>query len=49
VPINVIVSQLFHFGKQPVQFGIGYKYYAEKFASAPDWGIRFVFTLLIPS
>ena len=50
VPINVIVSQLLKFGSQPVQIGLGYKYYAVKpEATAPDWGIRFVVTLLIPS
>jgi hypothetical protein len=43
------VSQLLRFGRQPVQIGLGFKYYAEKPASAPDGGIRFVFTLLLPS
>jgi hypothetical protein len=49
VPVNLFVSQLLRFGKQPVSIGLGYKYYAEKPASGPDWGIRFVFTLLLPS
>ncbi len=49
VPINVFVSQLVHFGKLPVSLGLGYKYYAAKPASGPDWGIRFIFTLLLPS
>ena len=49
VPINVIVSQLLRFGKQSVSIGLGYKYYAEKPTTGPDWGIRFIFTLLLPS
>ena len=45
----MIVSQLLRFGKQPVSIGLGYKYYAEKPTTGPDWGIRFIFTLLLPS
>jgi hypothetical protein len=48
VPINVLVSQLVHLGKLPVSIGLGGKYYAEKPANGPDWGIRFVFTILLP-
>ncbi|MGH9368309.1 MAG: transporter, partial [Thermoanaerobaculia bacterium] len=48
VPINVSVSQLVRLGKLPVSFGIGGKYFAEKPASGPEWGLRFVVTLLFP-
>jgi hypothetical protein len=48
VPINVVYAHLVHIGKQPVQFGIGARYYVEKPEGGPDWGIRFVVTLLFP-
>ena len=48
VPLNVTVAQLMKFGSLPVQFTLGGKYYAEKPAGGPDWGLRFVVTLLFP-
>jgi hypothetical protein len=48
VPINVMVSQLLKLGKQPVQFALGVKYYAEKPSGGPDWGLRFAITFLFP-
>jgi hypothetical protein len=48
VPINVTVTQLLKLGDQPVSVGGGVKYYAEKPAGGPDWGVRLVFTLLFP-
>ncbi|MGE4303353.1 MAG: hypothetical protein AB7E24_04890 [Novosphingobium sp.] len=48
VPINVTVSHVFAFGKQPVSLGVGAKYYAERPAGGPEWGARFVMTLLFP-
>ena len=48
VPLNVTVGQLMKFGSLPVQFTLGGKYYAEKPAGGPDWGLRFVVTLLFP-
>lgn len=48
VPINVTVAQLTKLGKQPIQFGIGGRYYVEKPTGGPDWGIRLIFTLLFP-
>lgn len=48
VPLNASVSQLLKLGKQPVQFSLGAKYYAEKPAGGPDWGLRFVVTFLFP-
>jgi hypothetical protein len=49
VPINFLVSQLTRIGKQPVQFGLGAKVYAEGPSGAPQWGIRFVVTPLFPT
>jgi len=48
VPLNVIVSQVIKFGKQPVQFFVGARYYAESPDNGPEWGLRFGFTLLFP-
>jgi hypothetical protein len=48
VPINVNVAQLTKIGKQPVQVGIGGRYYVEKPTGGPDWGIRAVLTFLFP-
>lgn len=49
VPINGTVSQLVRFGKTPVSFQLGYRYYAEKAANGPDWGLRFSVTFVFPS
>lgn len=48
VPINVVVSQLVHIKKQPMQFGIGGRYYVAKPEFGPDWGVRFITTFLFP-
>jgi len=48
VPLNPYVSQLVKLGGQPVSFLLGPKWYAEGPTAAPDWGIRFAVTLLIP-
>jgi hypothetical protein len=48
VPLNVSVSQLLKIGKQPVQFSLGGRYYAEKPDGGPDWGLRFAVTFLFP-
>ena len=48
VPLNLSVSQLVRFGKQPVQFAIGPRYYAESPDGGPEWGARFVVTFLLP-
>ena len=48
VPLNVSVSQLLKFGKQPVSVQLGYRYYAEGPNSGPDWGLRFSVTFLFP-
>lgn len=48
VPINLSVSHVVKFGKQPVSLGVGGKYYAERPKYGPEWGFRFVMTLLFP-
>jgi hypothetical protein len=48
VPLNASVSQLVKIGGKPVQFQLGVKYYAEGPKGGPDWGLRFMVTLLFP-
>lgn len=48
VPINVTVGQLVRIGKQPVSFTLGGRYYVARPRFGPDWGVRFVTTLLFP-
>jgi hypothetical protein len=48
VPLNLMLSQLVKIGKQPVQFQIGGRYYADKPEGGPDWGLRFTVTFLFP-
>ncbi|MCJ8157541.1 hypothetical protein [Sphingomonas sp. LaA6.9] len=48
VPINVTMAHLTRMGKQPIQIGVGARYYVEKPRGGPDWGVRLVLTLLFP-
>ncbi|RJF91013.1 hypothetical protein [Sphingomonas cavernae] len=48
VPVNLSMSQLTKMGKQPIQIGVGARYYIEKPTGGPDWGVRLVLTLLFP-
>ncbi|MEO4040298.1 transporter [Hoeflea sp. CAU 1731] len=51
VPINFMVSKLVHFGKQPVQFQVGARYWAVSPDAGPDegdWGARAAITFLFP-
>jgi hypothetical protein len=48
VPLNFQVAQLVKIGGKPVQFQIGYRYYAERPGGGPDWGLRFTITFLFP-
>ena len=48
VPLIATIAQLVTIGETPVQFGIAGKYYAEKPANGPDWGLRAQITLLFP-
>jgi hypothetical protein len=48
VPLNFTVTQLLKIGKLPLSLQVGYRYYAERPAGGPDWGLRFAVTLLFP-
>jgi hypothetical protein len=48
VPINLQLSQVVKFGKMPVSFQGGVRYYAAGPPGTPDWGVRFTMTLLLP-
>jgi hypothetical protein len=48
VPINLTVSQLVRFGKQPVSFQFGVRSYVDRPAGGPDWGLTFQVTFLFP-
>lgn len=49
VPVNAMVSQILKIGKLPVSVQLGGRYYAEGPSGAPEWGVRFAFTLLFPT
>jgi hypothetical protein len=48
VPLNLMLSQLVKFGKQPVNFQIGGRYYVDSPDGGPEWGLRFAITFLFP-
>ncbi len=49
VPVNFTVAKLVKFGKQPVSFTVGARYWAESPDSGPEgWGFRGVVTFLFP-
>jgi hypothetical protein len=49
VPVNFVVSQVVKLARQPVQLGIGARYWAEAPDAGPDgWGYRAQVTLLFP-
>ncbi|MBT0669509.1 transporter [Novosphingobium profundi] len=48
VPLNFVVSHVYTIGKQPMSFALGARYYAERPAGGPTWGLRFVTTFLFP-
>lgn len=49
VPINFTVNQLFKVGTQPMQIGVGARYWADGPESGPSgWGLRVIYTLLFP-
>jgi hypothetical protein len=48
VPVNAQVTQLLKLGNQPVSIGVGGRWYAEAPDGGPEWGVRFVFTILFP-
>lgn len=49
VPINMVVAKLVTFGKQPVQFFLGARYWDHATDTTPHgWGVRLGATLLFP-
>jgi hypothetical protein len=48
VPVNVSYSKVVRLGTQMASVGGGGRYYVEKPQGGPDWGLRFVFTLMFP-
>jgi hypothetical protein len=49
VPINFVVGQVVKIGRQPVQFGLGARYWADAPDGGPDgWGLRAQVTFLFP-
>ncbi len=49
VPIYLLFSRIFRFGRQPVSIQVGPKYYAATVPDGPRWGAVFNVTLLFPA
>ena len=49
VPLIFQISQILKIGKQPISIGVGGRYYADSPRYGPDWGLRFIVTLLYPT
>jgi hypothetical protein len=48
VPLNLQVSQLLRFGKQPISLALTYRHFLDTPEGGPDWGLSFTVTLLYP-
>lgn len=48
LPLNLMVSQLLHFGRQPVQLQLGGRWHIDSPPGGPEWGVRFTITFLFP-
>ena len=48
VPVNLTYSKVTKIGSQMLSFAVGARYYLETPPGGPDWGVRFVVTLLYP-
>jgi hypothetical protein len=49
IPINLLVSHVYNFGKQPVSLAVGGRWYADTVEDGPDWGLRAAVTFLFPT
>lgn len=49
VPVNLIASKVTKLGPFPFSVGGGFGYYVESPSIGPDWKLRTVFTLILPS
>lgn len=47
-PVNVMINQMIKVGKLPISLQFGYRYYAQRPAYGPDWGLRASITFLFP-
>ena len=48
IPINLFVNQMLKVGPQPIQLGLGGRYWAETPQGGADWGLRFNLVFLFP-
>jgi hypothetical protein len=48
VPINLFAQQLVRFGKLPVSFQFGWRYYVERPPLGPHWGLRASVIFVLP-
>lgn len=48
IPIDLEVNKLVTINDQPIQFGVGGRYYAEAPDGGPEWGLRFNIVFLFP-
>ena len=49
IPINLLLSHVYNFGKQPVSLSVGGRWYADTTEDGPQWGLRAVATFLFPT
>lgn len=49
IPLNLFVSHIYEFGKQPVSLGVGGRWYADTTEDGPNWGLRAFATFLFPT
>ena len=47
-PVSAVVGQVMNIGSQPIELSLGVRYYAEKPADGPDWGMFLQVTFLFP-
>lgn len=47
-PLHLEVNKLVTINDQPIQFGVGARYYADAPDGGPEWGLRINFVLLFP-
>ncbi len=47
-PLNLTLGKVVRFGKLPVNFSLGGRYYLDKPSGGPDWGARFMVTFVLP-
>lgn len=49
VPLIAGVTQVLHLPHLPISVGVQGKWYVERPVTAPDWGVRAILTVLIPT